>query len=253
MDPRTSLNQIKNTWIPPRELQRARPREVRLTFGGKTLVGLAIALLLGGIFGGLALYTKASRDRLERTRLLESGIDAEAWIIRRWTAGSDPVRYWAEYSYQVNNQTYTGRLPMRRDTWLKLENAETLNIKYLPQNPQSHMVRGLEPKLLPPWVSILVAGVLFFVAWLVTRILALQRRLLAEGRPAPGIVTEVARTRNGKVAHYAFMAMSGKVINGKLRPRKNPPAVGTVLSVIYEPDHETHNSTFPLPLVKTRY
>jgi len=111
----------------------------------------------------------------------------------------------------------------------------------------------LEPKLLPPWVSILVAGVLFFVAWLVTRILASQRRLLAEGRPAPGIVTKITRTDHGKVSHYVFMAMSGKLINGKLNPRKNPPAVGTILNVIYEPDRETHNSIFPLPLVKTRY
>jgi hypothetical protein len=176
-------------------------------------------------------------------------MDAEAWITRRWTSGRDPVRYWAEYTYDVGNRTYSGQL--QANSGLGLETMRALKIRYLPRDPRQHMVRGHEAKLLPSWISIFVAGALFFVAWLLSRFLAWQRHLLAMGRPAPALVTRIARTQNGKVAHYVFMAMSGKLINGKSNPQKNPPAVGSLLSVVYEPDRESHNSIYPLSLVKT--
>ena len=253
MDPRTSLNRVKQSWHPPKELERSRPREVCLTAAGKVLACLTGAMLLGGLVAGLALFAKTSRDQEMRMQILQSGRDTEALITGRWTAGRDPVRYFVEYTYHVGGQPFSGRQSIGHNAWLSMERMETLRIRYLPANPRVHVVRGWEPKLLPPWAALVIpAGILFLVAWLLTRIVAWQRRLLAEGRPAPAVVTKIARTQNGKVAHYVFMVMSGKLVNGKSRLQKHPPEVGSVLNVIYEPDHERRNSIYPLSLVRTR-
>jgi hypothetical protein len=252
MDPRASLDQVRQTWRPPRELERSRPREVLLTGAGKALIVLALALFLGGFFAGLALYARASFERAGRVQLLESGTDIGARITRRWTTGRDPVRYWVEYVYSVEGHAYRGRLQMGRGAWMNIGEVDTLVVRYLPADPRQHLVRGYEGKVLPSWVSILPAGALLIVAWMLTRLPARQRRLLAEGRPAPAIVTKIARTQQGKVAHFVFMAMSGKLISGKSNPQKKPPEAGSILSVIYEPDRESHNSIYPLSLVKTR-
>ena len=208
---------------------------------------------MAGIIAGLALYAQACREGEKRMQILQSGRDTEASVTRRWTTGHDPVRYFVEYAYYVGGKPYSGRQSIGHNTWLSMERTESLRVRYLPANPQIHLVHGWEPRLFPPWASLAIpAGVLFFVAWLITRIVAWQRRLLAEGRPAPAIVTKIARTQNGKVAHYVFMVMSGKMIEGKSMPQKHPPSVGSMLNVIYEPDRERRNSVYPLSLVRTR-
>jgi hypothetical protein len=255
MDPRSSLSNFKKTWRSPGELQCSRPREISLTGAGKIISGLAAVMFVGGVFTGLVLYTKASHDREDRSRLVASGLDTEARIIRSWTSGQDPVRYWVEYNYSAAGQTWKGRLATNRDSWLNLQKTGTLKIRYLPADPQKHLISGHESELLPSWISILVAGISFLVGWLLKRILDMQRRLLAEGRPAPAIVTRITRSsqqHGKKVAHYVFEDLGSKLIEGKSNPQKKPPMVGSVLTVIYEPDRENHNRIYPLPLVKTR-
>ncbi len=254
MDPRTRLDEIKQTWVPPKELECSRPREVSLTWAGRILAGLAVALLLGAIVSGKVLYTQASQEQAQRNRLIDSGLNAEGVVTRHWTSGNDPVRYWAEYYYRVEGQNYWGRLSTGRNSWLGLQRNPTLTVRYLPADPRWHLALGYEPRLLPPWVSILVPALLLVVASFVAFVLARQRRLLAEGRPAPAVVTKISRSNEHgqKSAHYVFMAMEGKLVDGRSSPKKNPPAVGSIVNVIYEPDQERHNRTYPLSLVKMR-
>jgi hypothetical protein len=252
MDPRSSLDTIRQTWRPPKELERSRPREVQLTWSGKILAGVVVALILGGLTAGFVLYGNAYHGRDQHDQLVKSGKDAEATVTRCWSSGHDPVRYWAEYTYNVDGRTYKGRLSTNRNSWVALEGMGTVSVRYLTGDPRTHFVHGFESPLPPLWLSIVVAGALFLEAWLLGRILSGQRRLLTEGRPAPAIVTKISRTQHGKVAHYVFMEMSGALVNGKSRPRRSPPAVGSTLNVIYEPDRERHNGVYPLSLVKPR-
>jgi hypothetical protein len=254
MDPRVHLDQIKQSWQPPKELECARPREVGLTLAGKTIAGMAITTLLGGLIGGLILFVNASRDNEMRGRILNSGLDVRGEISRCWTSGSDPVRYWVEYVYHVEGQAYLGRLSTRRNYWLDLQRTGTLKVRYLPEDPQQHLAVGYEPDVYPLAVFAIVAGVLFLVEWLFIRILVMQRRLLAEGRPAPAMVTKIGRTADHgkKIVHYVFKDLGGRLIDGKSGPQRNPPAIGSILNVIYEPDNEKHNRIYPLALVKTK-
>ncbi len=252
MDPRSSLDRTRKTWRPPRDLEYSRPREIQLTWLGRILVGVAFALVLAGIAAGFALYDNIYRNREQRGSILESGMDTEAYVTRRWTSGRDPVRYWVEYAYGVEGRTYEGRLSIGRKSWRSMQENGTLSVRYLRADPRIHFVRGFEAKLLPSWLPIPVAGSLFFIAWLLSKILSRQRRLLSEGRPAPAIVTKIARTQNGKIAHYVFVEIGGGLVDGKSSPQKSPPAVGSIIDVIYEPDRERNNAIYPLSLVKIR-
>jgi hypothetical protein len=208
---------------------------------------------LGGFIAGLVLYTIASWQAEARRKLDEAGTDTSARVTRYWTSGRDPVRYWLEYSYRVEGRGYLGKLSTKRNAWLNLQRTGALKIRYLPADPQQNLVVGYEAGLMPTWISIIIAASLFAIALLLAAILARQRRLLAEGRPAPAVVTKVTRSADHgkKIAHYVFMEMTGKLMEGKSSPQKKPPAVGSVLNVIYEPDNENHNHIYPLSLFKT--
>ena len=113
---------------------------------------------------------------------------------------------------------------------------------------------GHEPKLMPSWISILAAAGLFAVALILSIILANHRRLLAEGRPAPAIVTRISNSpeHGKKIVHYVFLNMGNTLIDGKSSPQSRPPAVGSVLNIIYEPDRENCSSIYPVSLVRIK-
>jgi hypothetical protein len=103
---------------------------------------------------------------------------------------------------------------------------------------------------MPLWLPYPVAGALALASFLIAREIRRQRRLLAEGRPAPALVTRHEGNRQGKVAHYEFPLLSGALARGKAGPQKKPPAVGSLLCVLYEPDRMRNNSLYPLSLVR---
>jgi hypothetical protein len=184
MDPRTRLHQILQTWHPPRELESARPREVRFTLGGKvTAVIAAIILFAGILLFGLSLYVNGLGDGQAQDWFAEAGL-----------------------------------------------------------------------KDLTGWHLMIMGGLAVLLAGAIIRSLMMQRRLLAEGRSAPAIITRIVKADHGmKVAHFVFMEMGGKLIEGKSKREKNPPAVESILNVIYEPDRERHNRPYPLSLFKTKF
>jgi hypothetical protein len=251
MDPITQLNQLARCWCPPGELEQCRPRELRLKPAGIILVLLAMALLAGAFSLGLLLHLKASADHELRGQVVEFGKDVEARIIRRWTNRGKNTRYWIEYSYQVEGQSHRGRIELRRSAWLAEEPGAILPLRYLPSDPAQHLVRGHEGELMPLWLPYLIGPALALAAWLVTRPLISQRRLLAEGRPAPAVVTRHEKTQHGVVVHYVFSLLSGALAHGKIGPQRKPPALGSILCVLYEPERTRHTAVYPLSLVRT--
>ena len=104
---------------------------------------------------------------------------------------------------------------------------------------------------MPLWLPYVIAAAMALAAFLVRLPLISERRLLAEGRPAPAVVTRIEKAQHGEVAHYSFSLMSGSIASGKTGPTKKQPPPGSVLCVIYEPDRAGHNKVYPLPLVRT--
>jgi hypothetical protein len=250
MDLRGQLNELKYTWRPPTELRRSRPREVLLTGAGRTLLTTSILLLLAAPLTGALLHAKAAWEREQRQMLLSDGILIPAVITRHWKSGGKESHYWVEYLYQVGEKRCRGRMEVGRSSWNLLVTGATLQVRYLPSDPQVHLVLGHENGMIPPWLPYLAATVMGAGAWLMTRPVASQRRLLSEGRPMPAIVTGLKDAKHAKIAQYSFATLSGGIVSGETSPQRKSPSLGECLCVLYEPDRPGHNSTYPLPLVR---
>jgi hypothetical protein len=93
--------------------------------------------------------------------------------------------------------------------------------------------------------------------FLVTLPIRGQRRLLAYGRPAPAMVTahgKRVRTSHGSDLGvqftYEFPLLSGAIAKGKAGPSKNPPAVDSMIPILYDSDSPRKNAPYPLSLLK---
>lgn len=250
---RARLQELRHTWEAPPELDRSRPRELRLKPAGRAIIGLVILMIAGSIAAGVLMSVKARSDHEQRRQLITSGRDTNGTVVRRWTTRGDNRKYLVGFEYNVDSRNYEGRIQVGRGTWGRMEEGASLPVRYLPADPALHLVPGWESKPMPLWLPYVVAAAIGLGAWLATRPIASQRRLLGEGRPAPAIITRHEKTQHGVVAHFAFPQLSGAVTEGKLGPQKKPPQVGSVVCVLYEPDRVAHHSAYPLSLVRTAH
>jgi hypothetical protein len=98
-------------------------------------------------------------------------------------------------------------------------------------------------------VPYLIFGELVVVALVLAMLLRKQMRLLTEGRPAPGVVTGCRRTKDGIVLRYEFQLPDGATAKGRGHSRR-PPAIGSQICVLYDPENPRRNAPYPLGLVK---
>ena len=253
MDPRAVLNQALKTWRSPEELVRSRPRDVSLTCSGAFIVGLALIMLFAGMAAGFGLYIKFSRDLEIRNQILRFGSDAQARITRHFISNGKARTHYVEYTYQISGHTYVGRQQIEPKAWPGLLERGILNIRYLRMDPAKHIAPGYGPDLPPAWVAVIIAGVLFFIAWMLFRMISMQRHLLSEGQCAPAVVVRISKSSHGKKSpHYTFLDRNGRLFDGKMGPHRNPPPTGTIISVIYEPDREKRNLAYPFPFIKLK-
>jgi len=254
MDARAFLIEARRTWQPPPELQRSCPREVRLTGAGRALLAIAVFCFLGTPLAGALLHVKASGDHAERRDLIAAGVDGRASVTRRWIQRGEHPRYLVEYVYEAAGRKFTGQIDVGRTSWDRLEQGTALPVRYLPLNPRQHLVPGHEGELMPLWVPYLISGVLAAIGWLLTLPLKSSRRLLSEGRPAPGVVSGQkkihTKSHHPTEIRYVFATLSGATLEGKMEVQKNPPAVGSVLCVLYEQDNASNNRAYPFALYR---
>jgi hypothetical protein len=246
------LQELAANWRPPSELERSRPRELRLRPAGIVLIVFAAVLASGSIASGVLLYLKASADHEARRQVVDGGRDTAGQVVRRLsTRSGDKRRYWIHYEYRAGGQVYLGRIEVGRRGWQELDTDARVPVRYLPSDPARHIVMGRAGRLMPLWVPYLVAGGLALGAWAVTRPLASQRRLLAQGRPAPAIVTRHEKTKHGVVVHFVFQLLSGSTAEGKTGPQRKPPSLESILCILYLPDCKHRHGVYPLSLVRT--
>jgi hypothetical protein len=110
----------------------------------------------------------------------------------------------------------------------------------------SQVLARLEPLLVLPLAA---------VALLLVLLLRWERRLLEDGRPAPGVITRLGTPgEHGRYVYYEFPQLSGARAAGRFGPvhGKRVPAIGSTIVVLYDPDNPNHNARYPLSLVKLR-
>ena len=245
------------SWVPPAGLERSRPRLVKLTPSGKFLVVTSIALVLGALAAGAGLSVVAARQAEEAGLLQKEGLVTEGRITRLWRGGDKNHQPWVAYQFVIEERVFvrSAKLPLR--AWRNLRVGSDLPIRYVGSHPEINHPAGYASGPLPPWVAALAAVALAAGSFLATLPIRSQSRLLASGRAAPGLVTAHGRTVRtthganlGQQYSYRFPLLSGAVTKGRGGPKKNPPAVGSTITVLYDPDNPRKNAPFPLSLVR---
>lgn len=255
MDPQ-EISQATRSFVTPIELSGSLPRDVQLNGGGRFVSAMAIVLFAGALIASLLLGRLHIRQAEQRDMLERSGVQATAEVTRLWRATDDSKQPWAAYRFDVSGVTYGGRAKMRLSRWRALQTGAHIDVRYLPQHPDTNVLAGSEPDVLPVFVPFLLATLLATGGVLIFWAVNCQRRLLAEGRAAAAIVTDVVKhkTSHGgtqRSVKYTFRLLSGAVATGKSDAPRKLPAIGSVIWVVYDPDRPRRSRRYPFPFVKT--
>ncbi len=252
------LLKVQPGWTPPAGLDHSRPRSVRLTAAGKFLVGLAFALVLAGIGTGVGLAVVAAREARTAEVTLRDAVATQGEVIRIWRSSGKDRQPWITYRFNDGRSIYQGdsRLPLR--VWQTLRAGTVIPVHYVPSQPELSYPFDYIREPMPAWVPLLLGVSLMGSGPLALIPIRRQRWLLANGRHAQGIVTEVGRMRRGShgeklgvTVHYEFHLLSGALARGKAGPIKQPPPVGSPITVLYDPENPRRSTPYPFqsPLV----
>jgi hypothetical protein len=241
-----------------------RPRPVCLTGTGRFVVFIAVLLTTASLVAGMWLLSLAARDRDLRRRIAIEAVSARAEVVALSRTRGDDPRYLVDYNYTAAGQTFEARRAIRRSLWNRLHPGSPLEVGYLPDEPGKSWVTGYEPRGVPVWLGPLVALAFASLAWLSWHGLRGQWMLLSEGRAAVAHVTgwrNIAKGKGGRhlEVSYEYRLMSGAARTGKYQvvvgalgaaSKAQPPADGTPLRVIYDPNNPARSSRYPLSLVR---
>jgi len=240
--------------LPPPLLSHSVPRDVELTTSGRVVAAIASLLILGGIGGGSALYARVARETAANRDLVARGTTVTGQVTKLWANGDD--RHRVAYRFTVDGRTFENRVRVSDALRKTLRVGSVLDVRYLTAAPGVNDLGGT-PRTTVPWPFPLVVGTLAPACGVLCLVgIVRQRRLLAEGSVALGIVTSVSthKSEHGvhRVLKYDFTLPSGIKVAGRSEASQKPPAVGTRVLVVYEPDVPSRSRTYPFSLVKAR-
>ena len=230
----------------PRELQRSTPRNVELSMAGKFIVFLGVALGLAGLIGGTMLYQNAGRTQ-EKAALRAKEGQATSGVVRE--VKRQKSDWGITYSFEVNGRRFEGRTRARP----KIEPGTTVEIGYLPSEPEDKWMVGREPRVMSIWLAPL------FTLAQMAGIVAVQfnlrrdRELLENGRGAVATAIASKRVSNGKTVSYRtefeYGEQSGALATGKLQTGK-AIAVGSEFFIVYNPERPKRVMQYPFSLYR---
>jgi hypothetical protein len=241
---------MTENWTPPDGLGYSSLRPVQLTGAGIALLVVAAALLLGAVAAGIGLRATASRQAQEHRLLREQGANTEAQITRLWRSTGKDTQHWVAYRFTVQDRAYVMRKGVPPRIWQELKAGSSLPVRFLPSNPKVNHPTGWNDTPMSPWAPYLVFVGLAAIACVCAMRLRKEMQLLTEGRPAPGIVTGQRRTKDGTVLRYEFVLLNGATAKGRGGQSRRPPAIGSPICVLYDPENPRKNAPYPLRLVR---
>jgi Protein of unknown function (DUF3592) len=238
----------------PAELLRPTPRHVRPNAFGVLAMVAALALVAAGLWGGADLYRKAKESQRRVQLFATESATADAVVVRvQRRGGDDDRRSIVHYRYAAADNEYTGIVTMRRADHDRYSAGSTVSVRYLASEPGASWIEGRTPRVRPLWPAFATPLACVAAACAVFVVIRRQSHLLAYGRPAAGVVSKVEKKKGDKGSywrvHYEWSVLSGaKREGGYNHLRKNPPAVGTVVPIVYDRDTEK-SARYPFSMV----
>jgi hypothetical protein len=150
-----------------------------------------------------------------------------------------------------------GETTLRRDERDRYAVGSPIAVWYLKSDPEMSWLDGYSPRPMASWPATVLPLACGIAAMALILVVRRQWNLLAYGRPAIATVTKVEKKRTDKgtiwVVHYEFTAMSGATRTGKYNQgKKNLPAVGATIPIIYDRDNTFRHSKYPMPFVSVK-
>jgi hypothetical protein len=257
MNSRSQFMNPADAWVPPSGLDRSRPRDVSLTATGVITLLLVGVLALGAIAAGIGLTALASRQAEEARLLRQEGLTADGRIVKLWRSRDKNRRPWAAYQFTHEEQAFERNSKIPYAIWKNLKVGTSYPVRYFPGRPELSHLEGLALRPLPMWVPIPISCALVLGGFMAVLPVRRQRTLLMMGRPAAARITSHGkRHRSSKGSDlgvyyaYEFLLLNGSVSKGLAGPAKNPPAIGSVVPIIYDPDRPQRNAPYPFSLVR---
>jgi len=229
----------------PIELRGELPRRVRVTGSGIYLTFLVLVFLAFAISAALwaAINTVQLTDHRAELRRENSVTAGEITRIQK-----GKHRETVYYSFSVNGISYSGDAELPWQLRDDVEGSNTLNIRYLPARPDVNHPAAWEWSFF--WWLPLSTDLVhlpdfsnqfewFLAAFLsgsfgiaVSMGLRSERKLLVDGVPAAGLVTECTPgSRGSYLVKYEFRTEDGRVVNGKCGGQRQK--VGDTICVLY--------------------
>jgi hypothetical protein len=241
--------------VPP-ALLKSTPRAVRVNGSGEFLLFCAAALVIGGMWAGIALNADAE-TAARHVGLFESErrLAAGDIVSLRRRGDDDDDRITAHYRYAAQGREFTGSRTLRRDQKDAFVVGSPVAVWYLPSEPEASWLDGYAPRPRARWPATVVPIACGLAAVGFIAVVRRQANLLAHGRPTMATVTKIEKKRTDKstvwVVHYEFTTMSGATRKGKYHhAKKDLPAIGATTPIVYDRDNSFRHSKYPMSLVR---
>jgi hypothetical protein len=211
-------------------------------------------LIAGAVALGVFLYTSGQRERARAVALAREGVTAEARVLRIGiTTDKDRLKF-VVYQYAAAGRVYQGRTTLWRREEKAFEAGLSTTVRYLPGEPEKSWLAGHGPAGPPAWVALVAPLLLLAPALGLALMVRKQRWLLAEGSSAQGRVVSYkkfhAQHSSGYHVYYEFRVPSGATQKVRQDSSKKPPAPGTAVTILYDPDVPKRAAKYPLSLVR---
>ena len=248
---------LDSSELPP-VLLRSTPRDVRVSSTGGVLLVVAAMLVVGGIWGAVELNRRAQTAARHRGLFASERIVTAGEVVQlRKRGGDDDARLTAHYTYVAAGREFRGATALRRDERNRYAVGSPIAVWYLKSEPEASWLHGHAPRPMASWPATAVPLACGVAAMAVILLVRRQWNLLAYGRPAIARVTKVDTKKSDKgtiwVVHYEFTAISGAKRTGKYNQgKKDLPAVGTMIPIVYHRDNTFRHSKYPMRFVSVR-
>jgi hypothetical protein len=237
-------------WKPPAELAYARPRPVSMKGGGVAVVVLIVGLLVGSVVAGIFL-SRSIRQRTEYdAKLATIGVEANATVTDVQRLSGKGRRYRIAYSYSFGGRQYSARVTTSSRRASGLQEGAPLKVRFLPSDPERSFAVDWQSGPKPAWLILAVPAGLILPVIVLFFMMKRQRWLLEEGVPARAVVTAHTRTQHGKLVHYEYAVSGGGPMKGKTGLMSRSPEIGSVMTVLYDPDNPKKSVGYPMSLYK---
>lgn len=217
--------------------------------GKAALIAMAL-LVSGGAWGGMKIHNdaKASHRRADRAEAEAASINASVVQVQR-RGGGDDRRSVIHYRYVAAGEPHTGATQVRRQNRDRYAVGSDVRVSYLPTEPGISWRDGYPPRRRPVWPAFAVPFGCMLAALASVFAIRRQSHLVAYGRPALAVVTKVEKKSSDKGTywrvHSEWTLLSGGKHQGRYNHgKKNPPAVGASMPIVYDRDHPSRHGKY---------